>query len=165
MANDFDPTSIRDPRTEADFQAEHWPLCDGGEPPPSGTDDRTGRRKIEFLASYYRLNRLYGRLDALRNDASKEDERLVLQQIQMAIAERDALEDFYAPEGFLGEPVMDGIFYRNIEFTHARRREYYQTKATSAFSVFVQLPPPGESAEQWLEEQRAKLFPPPPPNR
>ena len=163
MANTFDPISISDPRVGTDFEAVHWPLGDGGDAPPANSAERIERRKIEFLAMYYALNRLYARLAAIRARASAEDDHPILQEIQIAIQDRDSLEDFYAPEGFLGEPVMDGVFYKDVEFTHARRREYYQTGSTSAFSVFVQLPPPGESAEQWLQEQRDKLFPPAPP--
>src|SRR4051794_30263953 len=113
----FDPKAINDPRVSTDFDPTFLPLCDGGDAPPAGAEDRVGRRKIEFLAVYYRLNQLYSLLSAIRDGTSRGDEKEVLEEIQRAIGERDLLEGFYESEGFLGEPVMDGFFYKDIEFT------------------------------------------------
>ncbi|HEV8542013.1 MAG TPA: hypothetical protein VGR78_06460 [Verrucomicrobiae bacterium] len=152
----FDPKAINDPRLSTDFDPALFPLCDGGEAPPVGTDERIARRKIEFLAVYYRLNQLYSLLSAIRNGKSSGDEKEVLQEIQRAIRARDLLEDFYESEGFLGEPVMDGFFYKDIEFTYARRREFYQPAASSSFSLFIPMPPPDSNIEEWIREHLAK---------
>jgi hypothetical protein len=155
----FDPTSINDPRINSGFEPACWPLCDGAEGPPPDSGDRTDLRKIQFLAVYYRLNQLYTSLHAIRSNESKENERPLLEQIQHAIHKRDELENFYEPEGFLGEPVMDGFFYRNIEFTYARRREFYEPAPSSSFSIFMPLPPAGADIESWVRENLAKIFP------
>jgi hypothetical protein len=150
--------SFIDPRSQPGFQPEHFPLCDGGAAPPVGTTDRIERRQIEFLAAYYRLNQLIARLEALRSGAVREDERSVLREIQYAIRERDDLEDKYEPEGFIGEPIMDGIYYADVEFTHARSRQFYQPMVSSRFSLSIPMPPPGVEIEGWVRRHLAPVF-------
>jgi len=152
----FDPEHIGDPRRESDFQARHFPLCDGGEPPPIGSTDRIARRKLQFLAAYYRLNCLYDRLSSIRAGRSQESEAQVLQALKLAVAQRDQLELFYEAEGFWGEPIMNGMVYANVEFTYARRNDVYRPASSYSFSVFVPLPPAGENSEQWIREHLAK---------
>jgi hypothetical protein len=147
-----------DPRLLPDFHAEYLPLCDGGIIPPADTTDRIERRQIEFLAVYYRLNRLYALLQAIRLGLTPGDDALVLREIQKAMRDRDALEDRYEPEGFLGEPVMDGVFYKDIEFTYAVRRQP-EPLTSSHFSLFIPLPPPKGKVEDWIHEHLTKAFP------
>jgi hypothetical protein len=148
-----------DPRTDPAFQPQHFPLCDGGAPPPVGTGDRTGRRQIEFLAAYYRLNQLLARLEAIRAGTTSGDELAALREIQGAIRERDAIEDRYEAEGFIGEPVMEGLYYRDIEFTHALSRRFYSPTVSSRFSLSLPIPAPGTDLESLIHHHLGSLFP------
>lgn len=155
----FDPRLIEDPRLGVDYQPGAMPLCDGGEAPPIGAPEQIARRKVEFLAVYYRLNRLYSRLSAVRSGSSNDNEQEILNAIKQAIRERDQLEDFYEPEGFLAEPLMDGFYYRSIEFTHARRREYYPGPNSSKVSVFIPLPAQGDDLQSWIRKHLTLALP------
>jgi hypothetical protein len=148
-----------DPRALPDFQPAFFPLCDGADAPPPGTTNPTARRKIEFLAAYYRLNQLHARLQAIRREPSTGDKHSLLREIQFAIRDRDNVEDKYEPEGFLGEPVMEGPFYTNIKFTHARSRQFYRPLASSRFSIRIPVPPPDVEVEAWVERHLAAEFP------
>lgn len=150
--------STTDPRSQPDFEPKHFPLCDGGPAPAHGTTDPIARRKIEFLAAYYRLNRLFARLQASRTGAVPESPAAVLRDIQQAILERDALEDRCEPEGFLGEPVIEEIFYRNIEFTHAQSPRYYRPLASSRFSLSIPIPPAGVHVDGWVRRHLCSAF-------
>lgn len=166
---------LLDPRSQPEFEPEHFPLCDGGSAPAPGTTDPIACRKIEFLAVYYRLNRLLARLQASRTGAVAASPDIVRRDILRAILDRDALEDRYEPEGFLGEPVMDGIFYRALEFTHAHSRQFYRPLASSHFSCSIPIPPAGVRADGWVRRHLRSngapvpggppgaVAPPPPP--
>ena len=111
------PPDFADPRLAPEFQPEHWPRCNGESAPPLGIADLHERRCVEFLAGFYRLNVLNSRLLAARTNAATGTEiRLALDKIAAATTALEHLEDRYAPIGFFGEPVMDGVFYRNILF-------------------------------------------------
>ena len=56
-------------------------------------------------------------LAARRKAAPTAKIKSVLAEIQTAISELERLEDRYAPIGFFGEPIMDGVFYRDIKFS------------------------------------------------
>lgn len=113
----FEPAAdFSDPRLERDFQPAHWPLCNGKPVAPPSATDLHERRCLEFLASYYRLNVLNDRLLAARSDGQTETADGLLKNIVTAMSGLEALEDRYAPVGFFGEPVVDGVFYRNIVF-------------------------------------------------
>jgi hypothetical protein len=106
-----------DPRLDRGFDPAVWPLCNGNAAPLPGTSDLYERRCLEFLAAYYRLNRLnLGLLDARQRSSPEAKIRSVLAKINAATAALEKLEDRYAPIGFFGEPVMDGVFYRDIIF-------------------------------------------------
>jgi hypothetical protein len=147
-----------DPRVCPGFQPEYLPLCDGGPPPSPATTDRIERRQIEFAAVYYRLNELFARLEATPRGAAGADGQAIVRAIRQVMNDRDALEDKYEPEGFLGEPVMDGIVYKNIEFTYAPRRGGAPA-GSSEFSLFIPLPPRGHDAAAWIAKHLGAAFP------
>lgn len=109
------PDDWADPRLSHGFQPEHFPRCDGGEPPPVAAADLKERRKLEFLAAYYAINGAYMRLRAAA-DADRHAAMLNLNAAQLA---RDHLEDRYAPIGFYGEPRFDGDRTVDLVFMHA----------------------------------------------
>ncbi|MGI8601955.1 MAG: hypothetical protein ACR2OZ_03040 [Verrucomicrobiales bacterium] len=113
------------------------------------------RKKREFLAAYYELNRLYDRLAAIRRAKSKGNEGRVLKAIQAALRARDALEDRYAPEGFIGEPEMNGLMTTNVVFSHAlQHRNDASVPSLSSFSLFVPLKlPKGVSLRKYLGDR------------
>jgi hypothetical protein len=111
------PPDFVDPRCRRGFQASAWPLCNGAPAPLQGTSDLFERRCLEFLAHYYELNLLNRRLLAARKAKVPATKiRSILSRIAKATTDLDTLEDRYAPIGFFGEPIMDGIFYRDITF-------------------------------------------------
>ncbi|MFN0125154.1 MAG: hypothetical protein ACKV19_00515 [Verrucomicrobiales bacterium] len=140
-----------DPRRRSGFLPKFFPLCDGAEPPPPGAKDTVARRQIEFLTTYYELNVLYAELEAVRRRRGNAGE--LLKRIAEALRARDQLEDRYAPEGFLGEPEMEGLFFRNIRFSHARARAAAPA-VESSFSLFVPLVlPKGLTLRQYIERE------------
>ncbi len=116
------PQNFVDPRLNPEFDPGNWPLCDGEPAPPTETAVLHEMRCIEFLAAYYRLNVLNGQLLSARTSGANEAViRELLQAIGEATASLERLEDRYAAIGFYGEPVMDGIRYRSIVFSHPAR--------------------------------------------
>jgi hypothetical protein len=131
------PADFADPRLEADFQPEQWPLCNGEPAAPPSPPGLHERRCLEFLAAFYRLNVLNHRLLAGRTvGAPDEVNRLVLAEIDSATKALEKLEDRYAPIGFYGEPVMEGISYRNITFVRPELPRLY-AKAAMLSSYFA----------------------------
>src|SRR5437763_216288 len=61
------PAHFTDPRLKSGFNPGLWPLCNGTAGPEPGTMDLYERRCLEFLAVYYRLNRLNDQLRQARN--------------------------------------------------------------------------------------------------
>ena len=112
----FSPSSDwRDPRLEPDFVAGCFPLCEGKDSPPVGTEDLKDRRKLEFVAAYYRINCAYER----RAAASENDRRTAVVALNSQLSARDELEDRYAPIGFLAEPRLQGVQTVDLTFMHA----------------------------------------------
>lgn len=110
-----DPShDFEDPRHAGGFQPVHWPAANGAQAPPWAEAGRNERRRIEFLASYYRLNILNGHLLSLRESGGPVGE--ALRAVDAAMEAHESLEDRYASIGFYGDPEMDGVFYRNILF-------------------------------------------------
>ena len=135
-----------DPRDHPDFRREYYPLADGKEPPPADLSDTNDIRKVEFLNIYYRMNTLCAELIELRQserNAIGERENEVLQAIEACMADRDALEDKYAPIGFLGEPEMEDVFVTNLKFSYSKYRPHREVH-TQRFSMFVAVPFPDE---------------------
>lgn len=140
-----------DPRRRRGFLAKCFPLCDGAKPPPPGATDTVARRQIEFLTAYYDLNVLYAKLEAVRR--KRGDARGLLNKIAEALRARDQLEDRYAPEGFIGEPEMDGLFFHNIKFSHARAGVAAPADEIN-FSLFVPLVlPKGLTLRKYIERE------------
>ena len=140
-----------DPRRRRGFLPGLLPLCDGEAPPPPGATGTLARRKIEFLAAYYELNVLYTKLEAVRRKGGNA--RAVLNKIEEAVRARDQLEDRYAPEGFLGAPEMEGLFFRNVRFSHARAAAP-APEPESSFSLFVPIVlPKGLSLRKYIERE------------
>jgi len=111
------PPNFRDPRLRHNFDPAAWPLCNGSPGPPCGASDLHERRCIEFLAAYYELNRLNRQLLAARQRGSTEQRiRSLVLKVNKAMVFVEKLEDRYAPVGFFGEPMMKGVFYRDIAF-------------------------------------------------
>ncbi len=91
-----------DPRKRpGSLEATHLPACDGGPWPGIDPSDILSRQKLEFLAVYSHLNRLYDYMNVLRGSGSREEKQVVA-ALQRVIAFRDQLEDRYAPTGFCG---------------------------------------------------------------
>ena len=95
------------------------PLCDGEDLPPEQAQDRNLRRVIEFASVYYQMNFFAARADTARVAGDMEGERLALEEFRSASRKRDSLEDRYAPEGFLGEPILEGNRYVDLRFNWA----------------------------------------------
>jgi hypothetical protein len=152
-------TAARDPRLEPGFDPAHFPLCDGQPPPPPDTADPVEIRQLEFLAAYYRVNRLQARLEAVRRGGGRRAERPLLRDLEAAIRERDRIEDKYEPEGFLGEPLMRGVFCESIEFTHARSGQPMPLAESSRFSLHIPLPPEGADVAAWIARHVAVVMP------
>ncbi len=110
---------MTDPRTDHDFEPEHFPLCDGRPSVPGAPATDDGARMLEFLAAYYAINRLTARVAKARSAGG--DAAAPLRELAGARAARDALEDRCAPVGFLAEPVLDGLMVTDVRFTTARK--------------------------------------------
>jgi hypothetical protein len=112
-------TNLSDLRARPDFDPALLPRCDGGAWPPSDTTDRQQRRVIEFAAVYYAMNRALMCAEAARATGNALAETAALDEFCAASRTRDALEDQYAPEGFLAEPVLENSRYVDLRFTWA----------------------------------------------
>lgn len=112
---------LSDPRKLPDFNPEWLPLCDGRELPPIDTDRLALARVIQFALHYYLMNRAVALVDIARAARDSSAEIEALKELLSASHARDALEDQYAPEGFLCEPVMEGSRYANLMFTWANK--------------------------------------------
>ena len=112
--------SNSDPRLKRGFKLELWPLCNGQPAPATGAADAFDRRCLEFLAAYYQLNVLNQELLALRQPRTASARRQTLAKIDAVTRALEKLEDRHAPVGFFGEPVMQGIFYRNVIFVRPK---------------------------------------------
>lgn len=110
---------IDDPRTWPDFDPALLPQFDGGEWPPVGTRERQWLRAIEFGAIYYAMNRWLVTLKKAKDDGDALAETAALQELCAVSQSRDALEDHYAAEGFLAEPILEGSRYVNVQFVWA----------------------------------------------
>jgi len=109
--------SFVDPRTRADFQGCHWPLCNGGDAPPAESADPHDGRCLEVLAAYYEVNCRRMKLEEARARQAPEAETgALLGAVDEALCAVDAIEDRYASIGFYGEPTMRGDYYHSIGF-------------------------------------------------
>ena len=125
-----------DPRLQRGFDSAALPLCNGNSAPLPGATDLYERRCLEFLAAYYRLNLLNRRLLVARQKSAPEAKiRSVLSQVNAATVALEKLEDRYAPIGFFGEPVMDGIFYRDIIFVRPELPRVYPSLQSSYIAI------------------------------
>lgn len=135
----FEPApDFADPRLQPGFQPGHWPLCNGEAAPPPDAVHLHERRCIEFLAAYYLLNVLNGRLLAARRDGAPAPVTMgLLQEIDAAIMALEKLEDRYAPIGFFAEPLMDGIAYRSIAFVRPEFPRLFPKASTLSSHVAI----------------------------
>jgi hypothetical protein len=147
----FEPSAgSHDPRLDPGFQPEHWPLCNGAESPAPVAPDLHSRRCIEFLALFYRLNVLNSQLHAARLVNSAQDRiKAILDQIATVTETLEATEDRYAPIGFFGEPLMDGIRYSNVIFVRPEVPRVYQKP--DALSSHIAIPGLEEIPESELQ--------------
>ena len=141
------PVDFRDPRQSPAFRPELWPRCNGGDCPGLARADLHERRCIEFLTAYYRVNVAQADLAWARETGEpKVVVELFTRRLGEASQALDALEDRYSPIGFFGDPVMDGLYYKDIEFV---RPELPQViSAPSSYSAHIRIPgledlPPG----------------------
>ncbi len=138
-----------DPRLLADFQPEQWPLCNGAPAPAPDAPDLHDRRCLEFLAAFYRLNILNSRLLAERTRrGSAASVQSLLLEIETATSALEELEDRYAPIGFFGEPVMEGIRYTDITFVRPELPRIYPK--VSSVSSHIAIPGLDEIPESEL---------------
>lgn len=135
----FEPAAdFVDPRSRADFQRRFWPLCNGRAAPRPGAPGLHDRRCLEFLAAFYHLNLANHHLLAARQaGASKGRIAAGIAAVRRATARVEALEDRYAPIGFFGEPVMEGIRYRDLVFVRPEMPRSYRPveKQSSWFAI------------------------------
>lgn len=132
------PPDFVDPRLTRSFEPEHWPTCNGKPGPPPATLDLYEKRCVEFLAAYYELNRLNVRLlHARKNRASQKEVRALLAKIARKSTALEKLEDRYAPVGFFGDPVMNGIFYRDVAFTRPELPKIYTPAASQSSHIAI----------------------------
>jgi hypothetical protein len=113
-----EPT-FSDPRSLPNYDPSLIPLCDGEDMPPREAEDRNLRRVIEFASAYYQMNFFAVRADTARAAGDMQGERLALEEFRSASRKRDSLEDRYAPEGFLAEPILEGNRYVDLRFNWA----------------------------------------------
>lgn len=129
-----------DPRTGRDFIPEFYPLADAGRAPLPSAQERNDRIRSEFCAVYYHLNRLHAQLTDLRARAASsvdnDQERPLLQEIEIHLRHRDSLENRYAPWGVIAEPVARDGRTVNIRFTfgdqNVLRRQRTQLVSSTA---------------------------------
>lgn len=146
------PPDFADPRLGLDFQPEHWPLCNGQTAPPFSSVELHERRCVEFLAAYYQINVLHHRLiDARTNSLPDVEIRRALDEVAAATNALENLEDRYAPIGFFGEPVMDGVFYRDILFIRPELPKILPQAAS--VSLHIAIPGLEEIPESELQGQ------------
>lgn len=108
---------ITDPRLMPDFDAAYLPLCDGGPVPQLNSDNLHSDRMIEFASIYYAMNRAMDAAQAAKSGGDALAEQEALRKVCRLSVLRDALEDRYAPQGFLAEPLLSEGLYVNILFT------------------------------------------------
>lgn len=108
-----------DPRGSENFDPAFLPLCDGAEVPAPTSDEPQVRKIIEFAAVYYAMNQAVTNAAEARVKGDFAAETAALADLREASHVRDALEDRYAPEGFLAEPLMRGSQYENLVFSWA----------------------------------------------
>jgi hypothetical protein len=138
---------LADPRERPEFRAEFYPSAGGQLPPEPGAPDPHDRVKLEFLGAYYAINRAQDHLAGVRTqvpgESRKQLERAALEQVECALRDRDALEDFYAPYGIIAEPVMQEGRAVDVRFTFgdvdAEGRKRNQPRFSSAF-INIPLP-------------------------
>ena len=144
---------LTDPRVTPDFRAEFYPTANGKPAPPPGASEPHDRLTLEFLAAYWEINRAYAHLLEVRAEAPSEkrqqQERAALQEIETALRNRDALEDFYAPYGIIAEPAMKEGYATDIRFTFGDVDSAGQKRNQPRYSsAFITIPlPPGVSGK------------------
>jgi len=126
-----------DPRQQPGFRRDDWPLCNGKEAPCWEKADLHERRCLEFLAAFYSLNVLQADLLTAHQAGAREKASGILAKIQQATRALEALEDHYAPIGFYGDPVMDGMRYHDIRFVRPSLPSIYGSKSSvsSCFAI------------------------------
>jgi hypothetical protein len=124
----FEPSAdFADPRLRRGFKRRLWPLCNGEAAPAPRAQGLYERRCLEFLAAFYRLNLANQRLlDARKARATSKGIKSRLAAVAASTTDLEALEDRYAPIGFFGEPVMDGILYQNIIFARPEVPKHFR---------------------------------------
>jgi hypothetical protein len=143
----FEPSAhFVDPRQQPGFQSRHWPLCDGKEAPAPQTQDLHERRCLEFLAAFYQLNVLQHLLLTAQKSGDSEAAHVLLRKISRATLALEALEDRYAPIGFFGEPLLEGLRYCDIHFV--RPDAPRMTDALSSVSSHIAIPGLDEIPEE-----------------
>jgi hypothetical protein len=131
-------TGFLDPRLGSNFKPGLWPLCNGLAAPKTGSKGLFERRCLEFLAAFYRVNVANHRLiEARKARASKKIIKTRLDAVASATTDLESLEDRYAPIGFFGEPVMDGIRYQNIIFAHPEVPKQYRQPEMQVMSFAI----------------------------
>ena len=110
-----------DPRLRRGFESNRYPLADGLPPPPVGSERGTSKAKLEFLEAYYETNvALSQLLDLQSAGESRTAPRYVrsVENLRLALARRNSVEERYRPVGFWAEPEYEGSFVTNLRFTH-----------------------------------------------
>ena len=141
-ANEF--STPADPRSTAGFIPELYPLANGHSAPAMTATERTDRIRIEFLSAYYQINLAYARLLKFRESKdTAQSERGLLQEIETMLRIRDALEDKYAPEGVIAEPVTQQGYTVNLLFSFGvvqSRRKQAEDGLFSSTVISIPLP-------------------------
>jgi len=139
--------SWRDPRLKRNFVPCCFPLCEGKDAPAEEANGPIARRKLEFVAAYYQINLAYDRLAA----APETKREAAVRKLNAALSARDALEDRYAPIGFLAEPHLEGVHCVNLTFMHAPPTPLDSISLSSEFSISPPISIPADALVQVLD--------------
>jgi len=143
------PKSTRLKSTSEDLNSGHplYPACDG-KPWTNGQRAKGGEKvKQQFLEAYFRINLAYARLMAYRKKRHSQlpttVERSLLQQIERAILDREAVEDRHASRGVVATPIYRDGFTVDLLFTHAHRGRGCSIIASSSSARLIIALPAG----------------------
>jgi hypothetical protein len=140
-------------RTIADSEHPLFPTCDGQPWRNSPELDARQQAKREFLEAYFRINRAYARLVALRKRHRRKvpgvQEHAIIKEIERRIVAREKLEDLYAPRGVFVTPAYRDGFTVDLRFCDGRNDRPKGSIVVSSASVRITIPlPPGFNAER-----------------
>src|SRR5262245_27221952 len=125
-----------DPRATPGFPEDAYPAEKDPEP---AFPENVREPKARFKAVYARRNSCVRALSRLQPQDPKSTP--LAEQIIFLTEAIDHLEDFYAPIGFIAEPIMDDtMFTTELVFTHVGLLTAKATAFESSFSIYIPIP-------------------------